>query len=187
MSKFICLFCVLGLFAASLAASGQTYRPQKGETDMRLDISGKGTVVIKLFTQEAPRTTAQIIRLVREGFYTGQRFHRVEKNPKPYLVEVGDPASKTESLDDPKMGLGGSGSLVPYEDSGHQNIAGAVGLARTVGDQDSGDSLFYMLLDTAKFLDGHYTVFGQVVSGMDVVQRIEKGDKIASVTITGHA
>jgi cyclophilin family peptidyl-prolyl cis-trans isomerase len=182
MRRIVCLLC---LFVAAAFALGQGHRkPVHTDTYLKLDVAGRGTVTIQLFAEEAPKTTAQIVRLVRAGFYNGLRFHRVEKTPKPYLVQVGDPSSRDGSLDDPKMGFGGSGTSVPYEDSGHQNIEGAVGLVRTAENQDSGDSQFYMLLGTSKFLDGHYTVFGQVVSGMDVVQKIERGDRITSATLS---
>ncbi len=171
------------LAALALPVWAQDYVPHKGETDLKLEIEGRGNVYIKLFTQEASKATAQIIKLTKSGFYNGQRFHRVEKNPKPYLVRFGDPGSKDGDLDDPKIGNGGSGSHIPFEDSGHQNVTGAVGLAHPVDDQDAGDSQFFISLSPNKFLDGHYTVFGQVVNGMDVVNKIERGDRVVSASI----
>ncbi len=73
---------------------------------------------------------------------------------------------------------------MPFEESGLVNDAGAVGLSTMPGDRDSGDSQFYILLGAARFLDGQYTVFGQVERGMDVVQAIQLGDRIGSVRIT---
>jgi cyclophilin family peptidyl-prolyl cis-trans isomerase len=72
---------------------------------------------------------------------------------------------------------------VDYEDSGYPNDEGAVGLAAIPGDKDSGDSQFYILLSRARFLDGNYTVFGKVVAGMDTVRKVERGDRILSVSI----
>jgi cyclophilin family peptidyl-prolyl cis-trans isomerase len=160
-----------------------TYKPKAGETDLKLTIEDRGDVWIKLFKTEAPKTVEHIAKLAKDGFYNDLRFHRVDKVPKPYLVQVGDPHSKKGNLDDLGADEEGSGTKIPYEDSGHQNILGAVGLAHSVQDQNSGDSQFYILLGPSKFLNGHYTVFGQVVSGMTVVTKIEKGDKIKSATI----
>jgi peptidyl-prolyl cis-trans isomerase B (cyclophilin B) len=171
---------LVGLMAALALAQG--YSPKPGESVMRVDVAGKGSIFIKLHTKEAPKTTAHIIRLVNSGFYDGQRFFRVVKSPRPYLVQMGDPLSKDAGkLDDPKMGSGGSGSTVPYEDSGMSNTEGAVGLAAPSNNRNGGDSQFYMLLGDYKFLDGSYTVFGQVVSGMDVLKKVERGDVVTSV------
>ncbi len=149
---------------------------------LRIAIEGRGDIIIKLHTREAPKTTAHIIKLARAGFYDGQRFHKVERSPKPYLAVVGDPQSKVD-VDAANIGQGGSGARIPFEDSGFVNEEGSVGLAHNLDDRDSGDSQFYMLLAPAKFLDGDYTVFGKVVMGMDVLQKIKKGDRIVSITV----
>lgn len=164
-------------------ALAQGYKPHAGETALKMEIEGRGTVWIRLLTKQAPKTTEHIVRLAKNGFYDNQRFHRADRTPKPYLVQVGDPGSKNGNIDDLSIGSGGSGARIPYEDSGMPNVAGAVGLARIVEDKESGDSQFYILLGVSKFLDGRYTVFGNVVSGMDVVKRIERGDRIVSVSV----
>lgn len=150
---------------------------------MILDIQGRGQVSILLYVNEAPKTTAQIIRLAQSGFYNGQKFFKVVKQPKPFLIQTGDPNSKSKPADDASLGKGGSGSRVPYENSGFPNVEGAVGLSTLPNDRDSGDSQFYILLGAARFLDGSYTVFGKVVAGMDVVRGVELGDKVTSATI----
>ena len=147
-----------------------------------LSVEGRGDVTIRLFTDKAPKTCAQIERLAKAGFYDGLRFHRVERLPRPFLVEVGDPRSKSD-LDAPSMGSQGSGTTVPFEDTGIEQEAGIVGLVRDVSDKGSGDSTFYILLSPATFLNGKYAAFGKVESGLDVVRRIERGDKIASAKI----
>ena len=150
---------------------------------MLLDIEGRGQVAILLYTKEAPKTTSQIMRLVQQGFYNGQKFFKVVKEPKPFLIRTGDPASKSKSTNDPDLGTGGSGSRIPFEDSGFPNVEGAVGLSTLPKDRDSGDSQFHILLGPARFLDGSYTVFGKVVAGMDVVRAVELGDRVTSATI----
>jgi len=176
MRLLLILFLCLAAFPSAMA---QSYKPAKGETVIKLEIEGRGDVYIKFYTKEAPKATAHILDLVKSKFYDGQRFHKVETSPKPYLVQIGDPASKTGDL----SGNGGSGAHIPYEDSGYSNVAGAVGLARKKENRDDGDSQFYILLDRSSFLDGNYTVFGKVVDGMDVLKKVQKGDKVLKVTV----
>jgi cyclophilin family peptidyl-prolyl cis-trans isomerase len=172
------------ILVAVTAMTFAQYKPASGETVVRLDIKDRGSIFIKLFTKEAPKTTQQIISLVDSGFYNNQRFHRVEKSPKPFLVQVGAPGSKEGNIDDKDLGTQGSGKQIDYEDSGYKNDSeGMVGLSTQPGNRNSGDSQFYILLGPAKFLDGNYTVFGKVVSGMEVLRKIEKGDRITSATI----
>ena len=177
---FLTILLTLGL------ALGQAYQPKPGETVMKLAIEGRGDVYILLHTKEAPKTCEHIEALVRAHFFDGQRFYKVIKTPKPYLVQTGDPVSRTGDLDDPSMGTHGSGAAVPYEDTGFSNVRGAVGLGTIQDQKNTGDSQFYIMLSPAKFLDGSYTVFGQVVKGMDVVDKVERGDRITSaVLLTG--
>lgn len=165
---FACCFFALSVLAAA-------------DATMRVTVEGRGTFTITLYTDKAPKTTAQIIRLAKSGFYDGQRFHIAIRSPKPYRIQVGDPASKSGDM----SGLGGSGATVPFEDTGLPNVAGAVGLSHVPDDKNSGDSQFYVLLGSARFLDGNYSVFGKVTEGMDVVDKIEKGDKIEKVVVSG--
>ena len=158
----------------------------QADTTIRVNVEGRGTIVIKLFTKEAPRACNRILDLVRQGFYDGQRFFRVTRSPRPFIAQAGDPATRN-GVDGPDIGKGGSGTAVriPYEDSGHSNDKYAVGLAALVTkDRDSGDSQFYIVLgDGNNFLDGSYTVFGTVTDGKDVVDHLEKGDRITSITV----
>jgi cyclophilin family peptidyl-prolyl cis-trans isomerase len=181
------LFSLFLLGISILTSFGQGAASQlgPGEIGVRMEVEGKGDIVFKLFTKEAPKTTAQIIKLVKKGFYDGIRFHRVERQPRPYLAWFGDPAAKAEGLDDPKIGTGGSGMKIPFEPNGRTHIVGAVGLARPKDDKDGGDSQFYFVLGPASFLDGNYTIFGQVVVGLDVMKKLEKGDRVSAVTIIG--
>jgi peptidyl-prolyl cis-trans isomerase B (cyclophilin B) len=184
--RLLRLVWLIGMAAgfAPAIARAQSYQPKAGETVLRLEVEARGTVHILLHTREAPRTTAHIIRLAKNGFYDGQRFFRVVTEPRPYLVAFGDPKSKDPSnLDRPDMGQTGSGARIPYEESGFKNDAGAVGLSTLPKDRNSGDSQFYILLAPSRFLDGNYTVFGKVVAGMDVVKKIQKGDLVERASI----
>jgi cyclophilin family peptidyl-prolyl cis-trans isomerase len=176
------LTMVLFVLVAAMAVA-QEYAPKPGETVMRLAIEGRGNIYILLNTREAPRTASHIIKLVRSGFYDGQRFYRVVRSPRPFLIQIGDPSSRTKDPDDPTLGTGGSGTRIPYEQTSQTHEAGAVGLATLPNDRDSGDSQFYMMLAPARFLDGTYTVFGRIVEGMSVLNRIEKGDRLVAATI----
>ena len=160
---------------------GQVYRPKAGQTVLKLEVEGRGNLYLLLHDKEAPKTVKHILMLAKAGFYNGQRFHRVALNPKPFLVQIGDPTSRTGDI--ANAGGTGSGARIPYEETGFKNNVGAVGLVRNLDDMNSGDSQFYMLLDKSNFLDGNYTVFGQVVVGLDVLRKIQKGDRVLAVTI----
>lgn len=173
---------LLGALGATPSPGAVQLQAQPGSL-LILDIEDRGTVVIQLELDRAPRTTAQIADLARDGFYDDQRFFRVAREPRPFLVQTGDPNSRTRPMNDPTLGENGSGTRIAYEDSGLPNERGAVGLATLPNDRNSGDSQFYILMSSARFLDGQYTVFGTVIEGMDVVDRIELGDRIVRASV----
>lgn len=152
------------------------------EVKLTFKIENRGEFVMTLYPKAAPKTVAHIVNLAEKGFYDNQRFHRSEKKPRPYLVQVGDPATK-DSFDPDRAYKGGTGARIPFELNDLQNDQGAVGLAREAEDKDSGDSQFYILLSSSRFLNGKFTVFGMITSGLDVVQKIDRGDKIVSVKV----
>lgn len=143
--------------------------------------TAKGAFTVVTFPKEAPQTTAQIVKLAESGFYDGQTFHRVVAD---FVVQAGDPATKTADANDPKIGRGGSGKALPPEFQGQKiyHLTGTVALARGK-DPNSGDSQFYVTLKPIPHLNGGYTVFGQVTRGMEVVRQIQRGDKITKVTV----
>lgn len=165
------------------AVDPQQYQPKPGETVLVLQIEGQGEVAIRLETQKAPKTTAKIIGLAQSGFYNGQKFFKVVNQPKPFIVQFGDPGSKTKDMSDASLGTGGSGQKVAYEDTGLSNVEGSVGFSTPQGDRNGGDSQFYINMNNNRFLDGNYTVFGMVVKGLDVVKRIKLGDQVTSASI----
>lgn len=151
------------------------YAPGKGETVMKLDVASRGTLYILLFTREAPKTTAHIIRLVEQGFYNDKVFESVDRVPKDYIAKVG-PENST-----PQANV-----RIPYENSGvSYDAVGLVGLSTKQKDRDSGDSQFHIMLAPAKFLDGNYTCFGRVVSGLEVLKAIKQGDKVSASILRG--
>lgn len=134
----------------------------------------KGDIIVELYPGKAPLSVTNFIQLAKADFYDGLTFHRVEPG---FVIQGGDPAGN---------GTGGPGYTVPAE-IGLPHIKGAIAWART-GDQvnpqrRSSGSQFYITLEATPFLDGAYTVFGQVISGMDIAGQIQRGDKISDVQI----
>ena len=122
-----------------------------------------GRVVIEMRPDLAPNHVARIKELVRQGFYDGVVFHRVIDG---FMAQTGDPTG---------TGMGGSGKKLAAEFNGAKHVRGTVSMARA-GDPNSADSQFFICFKPASFLDGQYTVWGQVVEGMEFVDAIKKGD-----------
>lgn len=123
-----------------------------------------GNVVIETLPNVAPKHVARIIELVKSGFYDGLTFHRVIDG---FMAQTGCPLGN---------GTGGSGVKIPAEFSEEHFSRGTVGMARAL-DVNSGDSQFFICFDDCGFLDGQYTVWGRVVSGMEFVDKIKRGDE----------
>lgn len=144
--------------------------------------TSKGKFTIVTFPKEAPRTVAQITKLVNEGFYNGLAVHRVVPN---FAVQMGDPGTRTMLATDPKVGKGGSGQALPPEFEGEtlKHLLGTVAMARSVKDVNSADSQFYVTLAPEPHLDGAFTIWAQVVNGMDVIRHLTVGDKITHAAV----
>jgi peptidylprolyl isomerase len=155
---FIALTLALSLIAVQLAAA-----PDLKNT-VYLDTKD-GRITILLRPDLAPKTVAQIKTLTKRGFYNGIVFHRVIDG---FMAQTGDPTG---------TGTGGSDlPNLPSEFTATPFKRGTLGMARAE-DPNSANSQFFICLGDADFLNGQYTAFGQVVSGMDVVDKIKKGDK----------
>jgi peptidyl-prolyl cis-trans isomerase B (cyclophilin B) len=139
----------------------------------------RGDITIKLYPKEAPNTVATFLEQATNKFYDGTTFHRVEPG---FVIQGGDPLTKDPKADPNLYGTGDPGYRLKAEFNSHKHDTGAVAMARAQ-DPDSAGSQFYITLAPQPMLDGQYTVFGQVTSGMDVVKKIVKGDKIESVTV----
>ena len=129
-----------------------------------------GEIAIEFFPDDAPKTVENFVTLAKKGFYDGTTFHRVEPG---FVVQGGDPKGN---------GTGGPGYTIKDEFNKQKHVRGVVAMARTQAPNSAG-SQFYITLAPAHFLDGQYTVFGKVVSGMEVVDKIKVGDKMKSVKI----
>ena len=132
--------------------------------------TNQGTLTLELFPDSAPKTVARFSELVKKGFYNGLAFYRVV--PK-FLVQTGDPSGG---------GTGGSGQNLPAEFNERKHGVGTVGMARR-HDPDSADSQFYICLEPQPFLDGKYTVFGQVIDGLELLPKIQEGDTVRKLSL----
>ncbi len=135
-----------------------------------------GPVTIATRPDLAPMHVARITDLVRQGFYDGIVFHRVIDD---FMAQTGDPTG---------TGMGGSGQKLKAEFSREPHVRGTVSMARA-GHPDSADSQFFICFTDLPFLDGQYTVWGQVTGGMENIDKIKRGepvknpDKIVSARI----
>jgi peptidylprolyl isomerase len=142
---------------------GGTAMAADPENTLYLDVPA-GRVVIVMRPDLAPQHCAQIKALARRGFYDGVPFHRVIAG---FMAQTGDPTG---------TGTGGSGHPLKAEFSSEKHVRGTLSMART-SDPDSADSQFFIMFAPAPSLDGKYTVWGEVVSGMEFVDQIKKGDE----------
>lgn len=133
------------------------------ENTLYLDLKD-GRVVIEMRPDLAPKHVKRIKELVRKGFYDGVVFHRVIEG---FMAQTGDPTG---------TGMGGSGEKLKAEFSREPHMRGIVSMARAQ-DINSADSQFFIVLAQSSYLDGQYTVWGKVTSGMEFVDKIKKGDK----------
>lgn len=159
---------------AALFLAGQSAWAMDPENTLYMDLPD-GRVVIEMRPDLAPNHVKRIKELVRRGFYDGLTFHRVIDG---FMVQGGDPSGN---------GSGGSGQKIAAEFSSEHHVRGMVSMARA-GDPNSADSQFFIMLGDKPGLDGKYTIWGQVTSGMELVDGIKKGDpaKNGSVTDPTH-
>ena len=129
-----------------------------------------GRVVIAMRPDLAPGHVAQIKKLARQGFYDGVPFHRVIDG---FMAQTGDPTG---------TGTGGSGHKLKAEFSNEHHMRGIVSMARAQS-PDSADSQFFICFAPAPFLDGQYTIWGKVESGMEYIDQIKKGDSARNGTV----
>lgn len=182
----------------------------EGKATVVLEVKGK-TIKIEVDGTNAPITAGNFVDLVERGIYNGLAFHRVVREPQPFVVQAGDPQSKDPNFPVARLGTGGfvdpetgqsryicleitpEGAETPiysqtFQRAGIskapelQHSRGAVAMARSQA-PDSASSQFYITLAAQPFLNGNYAVFGYVTEGMDVVDEIEQGDRIESATV----
>lgn len=185
-----------------------------GKATVTMAVKGQ-TVIMEIDGTNAPITAGNFIDLVQRGVYNGLVFHRVVREPQPFVVQGGDPQSKNPNFPPEQLGTGSftdpvtsqpryipleikpTGAKTPIY---HQTFdaagvtatpalkhrRGAVAMARSEL-PDSASSQFYIALSDINFLDGNYAVFGYVTQGMEAVDKIQQGDRIESMKVTQGA
>ena len=128
--------------------------------------TGKGTITVRFFPEAAPNHVRNFIDLAESGYYNGTRFHRVIPG---FMVQGGDPNTKTDNT--ATWGMGGSGKNVKAEFNDISHRRGILSMARS-NDPNSASSQFFIVVADSTFLDKQYTVFGEVLEGMDVADAI---------------
>lgn len=173
-------------------ASAEEKKPEKAETTVvklseeekalvgkaegsvvKLETS-KGDIVLELYDDKTPIHVGNFLDLVDTGFYNGIKFHRVIAN---FMIQGGCPKGD---------GTGGPGYTLPAEFNSRKHEKGTLAMARTM-DPDSAGSQFYICLDKIPHLDGQYTVFGRVVKGNDLPEKVKMGDKMKIEIVQGQA
>ena len=143
----------------------------------------QGRIVVKLRNDLAPQHAARLKQLAREGFYNGVPFHRVIAR---FMAQTGDGQNGNGTGGSKYPDLKAEFSQVPFK-------RGVVGMARKGNSDDSANSQFFIVYGDASFLNGKYTVIGEVLSGMDVADKIKKGepvqnpDKMTKVQVAADA
>jgi peptidyl-prolyl cis-trans isomerase B (cyclophilin B) len=140
--------------------------------------TSRGTIVADLFDTEVPGTVANFEKLANSKFYDGTRFHRVIND---FMIQGGDPLSKEPG--NPRVGTGGPGYQIKCETekNTHRHVAGTLSMAHA--GKDTGGSQFFICHSPQPHLDRKHTVFGQVRTGMDVVNTIRQNDVVNSIRV----
>lgn len=199
-SSLTILSCALLLTTGSCQTtkSESTTADKKQKTTLpivTIEMENGGIIKFEMYPDTAPKTVARMTELIQQGFYNPKprkvtwmlpippnglsttavlsnavTFHRVVPG---FVAQAGDPTG---------TGSGGSGVTIPAEFNYRKHVRGTVAMARSQ-DPNSADSQFYICYGDQPRLDGQYTVFGQVIQGMDVVDKIQQGDKIKKMTV----
>jgi peptidyl-prolyl cis-trans isomerase B (cyclophilin B) len=169
------------LICPALPAAAQQTSPGAGPVIVIETV--KGTIEFETYPEDAPKTVAHIVALVRRGFYNGLRIHRAEPN---FVIQMGDPQSRDVSKKE-LWGTKDSGKPIGVAEISKKrpHKKGAVGMAHA-GNAAAADSQFYITRRATASLDGRYTVFGQVIAGADVVDKIQPGDMIKKMSVKGE-
>lgn len=196
---------------SAVVPAPQGFAKLEGKATVEMTVNGE-RIVVEVDGNQAPITAGNFVDLVERGVYDGTVFHRVVREPQPFVVQGGDPQSTDPSVPAQLLGTGGfidpdtqEKRIIPLEitpDGADQPIysqtlemvgetakpalqhtQGAVAMARSQF-PDSASSQFYFALADLPFLDGSYAVFGYVTEGLDVVNGIQQGDVLESAVVT---
>lgn len=165
-----------GLFMATAGVHAEAQSKDLSKMSYVTINTDHGDIVVRLFPEVAPKHVESFRTLTEKGFYNGLKWHRVVPG---FVVQGGDPDGN---------GTGGPGYTIDAEFNDKPHKRGTVAAARSQH-KDSAGSQFYIVLDerNARHLDGQYTVFGEVISGMDAVDAIKQGDLMNTLTLSEDA
>lgn len=183
MTRLTLATCLAVLVCVPLLGQRASSPPAASTNPTIVMETAKGTIEIQLFASEAPKSVEHIVRLVRRNFYRALRIHRVTAS----LVQFGDPGTRDMSRQ-PSWGTGNSGNPIGVAEipKARTHRRGAVGLAHG-GSAAYADSQIYIMKAASPGLNGKHAVIGQVVKGLDVVDRLVVTDLIKNITIQAAA
>jgi len=160
------------IFTALEPSFAEDKEKEKEELPQVLLKTSKGDILLELYEDEAPNTVANYINLVEKGFYDGTKFHRVIAG---FMAQGGDPKGN---------GTGGPGYRIKCEcgrKDHRKHDRGVISMAHA--GQDTGGSQYFITFEKTPHLDGKHTVFGHVIKGMDVVDKLKQGDVVEKATV----
>lgn len=180
LSRVLRLVPSLALVALVQAAPASAQAPATPAGPVIVVETSRGVFEFETYPAEAPKTVARIVELVKQRFYNGMRIHRVVPG---FVIQMGDPQTRDMTKKD-RWGTGGSGKPIGVAEitKTRTHVLGAVAMAHA-GDAAKADSQFYVTLAPVARLNGQYTVFGKVTTGMDIVQKIQAEDVIKRMTV----
>lgn len=173
---FIWIFWVLALalvvwyfafYRANVASQPQPESKKINKMQTAILKTNLGDIKIELFEKDAPKTAANFVKLAKEGFYNGTRFHRVIKD---FMIQGGDPNSKDDNWSND--GMGDPGYKFEDEINSNKLVRGVLAMANS-GLNTNGSQFFIVTAESTPWLDGKHTAFGRVIEGVDVVDKIE--------------
>jgi len=154
-------------FAASGSKNNKTTKIMPENKQIVALETSLGNIDLELYSEKAPKTVENFVKLALEGFYENTKFHRVIKN---FMIQGGDPYTKGE--DTSVYGTGGPGYKFADEQNDLQMVRGMIAMANS-GPNTNGSQFFIVTIKEAEWLTGKHTIFGKVISGMEVVDKIE--------------
>lgn len=164
-------FILAGCVTSQTVTNTNTNQPMPTEKQIfsqAIIKTNLGDITVEFFNQDAPKTVENFVKLAGEGFYDGTKFHRVIKD---FMLQAGDPLTKDDSLKS-QWGTGGPGYKFADEFNQHKIVRGSLAMANS-GPNTNGSQFFIVTAQATPWLDGKHTNFGQVIDGMDVVDKIE--------------
>jgi peptidyl-prolyl cis-trans isomerase B (cyclophilin B) len=183
LSRIASIILLSAVFPLAACASEEPAEPKtySAPPEMTIDTSKqytatieteRGDLVLELFASDVPVTVNNFVFLARDGYYDNTTFHRVVLDPKPFVAQGGDPTG---------TGTGNPGYFIDNEITEHTHGTGALSMANAGADTNG--SQFFITYSPQPHLDGSYSVFGQLIEGMDVLEKIRQGDKIIRIVI----